>query len=414
MIYSFSQEVPPRRPCYVLTVMSFSAFQSTESLHHGVMASTLSNSTLDSSPLALEPSVQTALLPTLAIISLILCSPPLTWHIRNRNLAASALVFWIMLENIFNFVNPLIWPTDRMTTWWHGYGLCDMETKLTIASNIGFPASLLCVIRYLAMILDTKNTVLRSGKGYKSRQLLIEGAFCFGLPVGMMLMHLVVQDTRYYIFAIVGCVPSYDDSWVSILLIHIWGPVLSLIAGCYAVLVIIRLVQYKRSFSDILSASSSSLTTSRFLRLFFMSLVLVLGALPLQLYGLVENFSHYEFKSYSWRRVHAHWEDIILIPTFGQVTVDHWVQVAVGFTVFIFFGMGKDATKLYRSWLLAVGLGKIWPSLRRDGSTRGGEKGSSARSFGSRAQLWVKDRFSSRDSWFSGFVQPRLQPFQNS
>ena len=409
MTHFSSQEVPSKRPSYVLTTMFFSAFSSTKSLHHSVMASTPSNSMLDSFPLALKPSVQTALLPTLAIISLILCAPPLTWHIRNRNLAASALVFWIMLENVFNFVNPLIWPTDRMDTWWHGYGLCDIEIKLTIASNIGFPASLLCVIRYLAMILDTKNTVLRSGGGYKSRQLLIEGAFCIGLPICMMLMHLVVQDTRYYIFAIAGCVPSYDDSWVSILLIHIWGPVLSLVAGGYAVLVIIRLVKYKRSFSDILSASSSSLTTSRFLRLFLMSLVLVLGALPLQLYGLVQNFSHYEFKSYSWGRVHAHWEDIILIPTFGQVTSDHWVQVAVGFTVFVFFGMGKDATKLYRSWLLAVGLGKVWPSLRRGNES---EKGSSARSFGSRAQLWVKDRFSSRGSWSSRFVQPRLRPFQ--
>ena len=346
----------------------------------------------------LKSSLQSTLLPILAAFSLVLCAPPLVWHLRNRNLAASALVIWVMLQNVFNFSNPLIWPTDDLSIWWHGYGLCDIESKLTIASNIGFPASLLCVIRYLAVVLDTKHTVLRSGGGYRSRQLLIEATLCIALPILILVLHLVIQDTRYYIFAIAGCVPSYDDSWVSIVLIHIWGPVINLIAGGYAILVVVRLIRYRRDFGSVLSASSSSLTKSRFLRLFLMSMVLVVVALPLQLYGLIENVSHYKFKPYSWTRVHAHWGNIILIPTFGLVTGDHWVQVSVGFAVFLFFGLGKDAMKLYRGWLIAVGCSKIWPGLQNNEVGQDREKRGSTISFGSRAQLWIKDRLSWRTS----------------
>ena len=350
----------------------------------------------------LGPSPQSTLLPVLAAFSLILCAIPLFWHIRNRNLAASALVLWVMLSNVFNLINPLIWPTDDMSNWWNGYGLCDIEGKLTVAANIGFPASLLCVVRYLAIVLDTKNTTVRSARGYTPRQLLIEATFCIGLPFIILLFHFVVQDRRYYIFAITGCVPSYDDSWLSIALIHVWGPVINLVAGVYAVVVIVRLIKYRRDFSNILGASASSLTRSRFLRLFLMSLILIVGALPLQLYGLVQNVSQYDFKPYSWTRVHAHWGEIIGIPTFGQVTIDHWVQVSIGFAVFLFFGLGKDAMKLYRGWLVAVGFAKVWPSLRESEDALDCDKSGYTASFGSRAQLWVKDRLSWRSSIGSG------------
>ena len=345
---------------------------------------------------------QSILLPVLASLSLILCTPPLVWHIRNRNLAASALVFWVMLENVFNFINPILWPSDEMSQWPRGYVVCDIQGKLTIASNIGFPSSLLCIIRYLAIILDTKNTVFRAAKGYRSRQLMQEAALCIGLPMFISILHLVVQDTRYYIFAIAGCVPSYDDSWLSIALIHIWGPILNAIAAFYAVVVVVRLYKYKRDYSSIISASSSTLTKTRFIRLFAMSSILVVVALPLQLYGLIENISHYDFKPYSWSRVHAHWANIILLPTFGQVTIDHWVQVGVGFAVFIFFGFGKDAMNLYRAWLVALGLSRIWPALRNDANTHDSEKQDSITTLGSRAQLWVKKRLSWRGSMSSG------------
>jgi pheromone a factor receptor len=61
-------------------------------------------------------SLASILLPALAAISVLLCLPPLVTHLQSRNVAAAVIVFCITLDNLFNFVNPLIWPTDSLET----------------------------------------------------------------------------------------------------------------------------------------------------------------------------------------------------------------------------------------------------------------------------------------------------------
>lgn len=51
------------------------------------------------------------------------------------------------------------------------------------------------------------------------------------------------------------------------------------------------------------------------------------------------------------------------LPAFGQVSVERWVQVCTGYIVFFVFGTGTDANNLYKKTLLAIGLGKLFPSL---------------------------------------------------
>lgn len=168
-------------------------------------------------------------LPILAIITLIIDIPPLVWHIRNRNLAASSLVIWVMLPNLFSFINPLIWPTDDTATWWSGVGLCDVEVKMYVALGFGFIGSLLCIMRNLAKVLDTERALLSESRAQRRRKILIDCLFCLGGPVYGMIAHYVVQYNRYYIFAIAGCNPSIMNSWVAIFLFSIWPPILSLV-----------------------------------------------------------------------------------------------------------------------------------------------------------------------------------------
>lgn len=66
---------------------------------------------------------------------------------------------------------------------------------------------------------------------------------------------------------------------------------------------------------------------------------------------------------------------------------DHWIPLAVGIVVFVFFGFGRDAVNMYRSGLLAVGLGKIIPSLDTD--SRGSTIGTIS-SFSSKARMLFK------------------------
>lgn len=134
------------------------------------------------------------------------------------------------------------------------------------------------------------------------------------------------------------------------------------------------------------------------MRLFLMSLTLIVLFLPLQFYVLYRNAS-FPQHPYSWNDIHGpSWWQIIKIPTGGSVIFDRWIRIALGFTIFIFFGLGKDATAMYRSWLLKIGLARIFPSLNGQyqlPSPRTSRTiGSSPVSFASRAHSFVLRKLS--------------------
>ena len=172
--------------------------------------------------------------PVLALIVLIIDTPALIWHVKNRNLAASSLVFWILVANLMIFINAIIWPTDDTASWWLGYGLCDVETKLQVGLWFGVEGALACIMRNLARILDTDNTVLRPSRAQRRRQVVIDCLFCLGGPIYAMAVHYVVQPFRYYIFAISGCTSVFHNSWPKLALIFIWLPIISFVDVYYA------------------------------------------------------------------------------------------------------------------------------------------------------------------------------------
>ena len=172
--------------------------------------------------------------PILALITLIIDIPPFVWHVKNRNLAASSLVFWVVITNLMNFINPLIWPTDDIQYWWHGQIFCDIEIKIMMAASFGVVGSMACIMRNLAKALDTAQTVLSPSKAQRRRQIIIDCLFCFGGSIYVMLIHYIVQPTRYYIFAISGCTSSFDNSWPKLVLVFIWPPIICLVDVYYS------------------------------------------------------------------------------------------------------------------------------------------------------------------------------------
>jgi len=181
----------------------------------------------------LSPSPSAVAVPFLALLTVLLGLPAFAWHIKNRNLAAVCLIFWIMSANLWNFINPLIWPTDDISTWYNGVGLCDLEVKLQAAGTVGVPGALACVFRQLAIVLDTDRTTLVPSRAQRHRRIAFEMFFCFFWPIYIMVIHYVIQPNRYYIFAIAGCTPSYASSWPSIVLNFVWPVVLVLVDTYY-------------------------------------------------------------------------------------------------------------------------------------------------------------------------------------
>lgn len=150
--------------------------------------------------------------------------------------------------------------------------------------------------------------------------------------------------------------------------------------------------RYRQEFAAVLGSTGSNLTKSRFKRLFLMSATLTLIVLPVQFYVLAQNTS-FPFIRYNWSAVHGKsWQDIIMRSTQGTVYYDRWVHIAIGFTMFLFFGLGAEALKMYRGWLLTCGFHKIFPQLlRQSPSSRNASTSSFARFLPNRAcQFFAK------------------------
>lgn len=165
-------------------------------------------------------------------------------------------------------------------------------------------------------------------------------------------------------------------------------------------IVLYRLFKYKRDFSFIVSSSGTT-TKSRFLRLLIISLLLLVGSYPVQLYLLYFNLTEYlPWLPYSWSYVHGpQWGEIEKTPMLGQVFFDRWIHVVAGYLLFVFFGFGNDATLMYRSALLKLGFGRCFPGLKhphlRNMSQRQGSSSSGFGSFSSKARLLFKRKSSS-------------------
>lgn len=83
-----------------------------------------------------------------------------------------------------------------------------------------------------------------------------------------------------------------------------------------------------------------------------------------------------------------------MVPTGGVANFDLWIHIAIGFAIFFFFGIGKEALKMYRGWLLKIEFGAIFPGLHPAGtrilSTASTTKGSTS----SRARIYIGKRLS--------------------
>lgn len=157
--------------------------------------------------------------------------------------------------------------------------------------------------------------------------------------------------------------------------------------------------KYRKEFAAVLGSTGSNLTKSRFKRLFLMSATLIVIVLPVQFYVLVQNTS-YPIVRYNWSVIHGKtWQDIVMVRTEGKVFYDRWVHIAIGLAMFLFFGLGAEALKMYHEWLLACGFYKVFPQLLRQTPTsRNASTTSFARFLPDRACQFFAKRFPTSSS----------------
>jgi pheromone a factor receptor len=144
------------------------------------------------------------------------------------------LIAWLTILLLFTFTNAILWDTDDISSWFSGVGLCDVEVKIQVASQVALPACIACMLRALAAVLDTDRATLVPTKAQRQRNNAIDLVCCMGLPLLQMPLHYIVQSARYYIFGVVGCVPAVSLSWLSILLLVVPPVIWTLVDGYYA------------------------------------------------------------------------------------------------------------------------------------------------------------------------------------
>ena len=171
----------------------------------------------------------------LSAATLLLDIPPFIWHVNHRNLAPATLIMWIILLNFTNVLNVILWPNDNYTPHtYHGEGVCDVEAKFFVGSWVALPCAFASILRNLARVMDPENIILSPTKAQKWRERAIDLLLTWACPIYLMAVHYVVQPNRYILTGISGCFPSFDESWLSSVLVFMWPCIFVLIDAYYA------------------------------------------------------------------------------------------------------------------------------------------------------------------------------------
>jgi pheromone a factor receptor len=335
-------------------------------------------------PLAVADPINAIALPICAILAILLTYLPLQAFLTIKNFPAICIIVIVDVQNLFNAINAIVWPSDNPETWWKGYGLCDIQTWLKYPLSLAISCSLCCFAKGMADALNTNKVNLHQTCAWKRRKLMKEAAFCWTAPLIQLLLYYIVTNGRYNIYPVFGCSCQVDNSWPTAVILYIWNPIFSFVNGIFAgkffihssnnralysqvsVKILMGLYNYREGNGRTLASNNSGMPARKLMKLILIALILLVIYLPIQLLFIIRDWPT-SLESYSWTGVHnpATWSPIYFFPTYSFPALQYtgWTPVGASAVMFIFFGFTDHAIDLYRSWLVKLGFGKFWPSL---------------------------------------------------
>lgn len=281
----------------------------------------------------------------------IISVPPLVIQIQQRNIASSVLIISILIKNLMNGSNALIWHSRNYALWWDGRVFCDIEIKLAVALQIAILGAATCVFRQLGLVFHS--SLGPPSRAEKTRTKLIELTFCIAIPVFRAAAIYLVQPDRYWIIRMTGCIWTVDSSWPSYVLVHIWELPVSITGLVYAAITTIRMIRHQRNASSVLGHQNSR-NKSRVVRLYCLGLFLFLTFVPLQIYNLYHELPRH-LVPYSWSRIHPpDWSERILMFRASNIVfrgiIVPYAGTLYSIAVAILVGLTPDAINSYKGW----------------------------------------------------------------
>ncbi|CAH6719576.1 pheromone a factor receptor [[Candida] jaroonii] len=296
----------------------------------------------------------------LSFIGLVILVPPFVWHIKNVNLPAVFLIFWLLFSNLTGFVDAIIWSGDDFYDQYDGRGLCDVTIKLKLGSVTGKLCAVSALSLQLFMILRANN--LRFMNNRTKFKIIFDCVFCLTTPVIIMSLSYLVQGARIGVLRYYGCSGIYY-SWVYLVIQSSMMLMWSLVATVLAVLTVYTYFRKKIDVKDILKCTNSGLNLKRFARLLIFSSIIILTLTPLSIYTFVGDVTTEQFRMrYNFHFIHNPllWNYTYFVEAPLKILYFRWIDIGLSIITFLIFGIGTDAIELYKSILIRCGLGKIF------------------------------------------------------
>ncbi|KAI0298958.1 GPCR fungal pheromone mating factor [Multifurca ochricompacta] len=286
-----------------------------------------------------------------SFIGFVLCAIPFYWHLEAWNTGTCMYMAWTGLGCLLQFVNSIVWNKnviDKAPVY------CDIATRIQVGLNVAIPACSLCINRRLYKIATVKAVMITPAE--KRRAVITDLLIGIGIPILQMAVQYVVEGHRYNIFEDFGPLHATVIMIPSFPLFYAWPVAIGVISLVYCIMTIYQFYKRGRQFKQIMS-SNRGLNQSRYLRLMALSLVEILGTIPLGSWVIAHQSKLFMSKWLSWEDTHSNYSRVVQVPSVlwkadHEIVVGletfRWSLPVCAFIFFGFFGFADEARKHYR------------------------------------------------------------------
>ncbi|KAL0571559.1 a-factor receptor, partial [Marasmius crinis-equi] len=319
-------------------------------------------------PVSKDPTYP--LFPILSCIGIFLCIIPLPWHIQARNSGTCAFMLWTAAFSLVKFVGSVAWAgtvADLAPVW------CDIATQIMLGATVGIPAASLCISRRLYKITTIRSVSVTASD--KRRAVLEDVGIALGLPVLILILHIIVHPHRYDIYEDVGCVPVTYNTLPAYFLFFIWPVAISCVSFVYSALNLRTFYIRRLQFTNLI-ATRAAMSTSHYVRLMTLAFTDILFSIPIGSYVIYVGLHGVPLQPWiSWAETHYDFGRIRQLPVLIwrnnpslqiSVELDRWLAVFCAFSFFALFGFANEAQKNYRLafWFVAGKFGFLKPDTK--------------------------------------------------
>nr|DBA11500.1 TPA_inf: STE3 [Pseudozyma hubeiensis] len=291
--------------------------------------------------------------PFFALLAFFMILLPFAWHVKSRNVGTIMLSVWLMLGNLDNFIDSMVWWN---TTADLAPGYCEISVRLRHIVFIAVPASNLVIARKLENIASTRQ--VRAGLADQKKAVIIDLLICVGMPFIYGCLMIVNQSNRYAIIEETGCWPMLVSSWVWVLLVAAPVVIVSLVSAIYSVLAFRWFWIRRRQFQAVLASSASTINRSRYIRLLLLTAVDMLIFFPIYVGSIGKEIKDAITLPYgSWSSVHSGFSHIPQYPASlvvmqsafqRNLILSRLVCPISGYIFFAMFGLGSEVRQGYK------------------------------------------------------------------